>query len=55
MERSITTDETVTVWRDSSPAPAQWKTERQDAHRVEDDYRAAVADWQPQRPPSPVT
>jgi len=35
--------------------PAQWKTERQDAQRVEDDYRAAVADWKPQRPPSPVT
>jgi hypothetical protein len=35
--------------------PAQWKAERQDAQRVEDRYRAAVADWKPQRPPSRVT
>ncbi len=35
--------------------PAQWKTERQDAQRIEDDYRTAAADWKPQRPPSPVT
>ncbi len=35
--------------------PAQWTAERQDAQRVEDRYRAAVADWKPQRPPTPVT
>jgi len=35
--------------------PAQWKREREDAQRVEDAYRAFVDDWQPQRPPTPVT
>jgi hypothetical protein len=34
---------------------AQWKSERQDAQRVEETYRAAVADWKPQRPPTKVT
>jgi hypothetical protein len=29
---------------------AQWKTERAHAIRVEEHYRATVADWQPQRP-----
>jgi transposase len=33
--------------------PAQWKTERAHATRIEDQYRAAVAHWQPQRPPQP--
>ena len=35
--------------------PAQWKREREDAHRVEENYRAFVDDWQPHRPSTPVT
>ena len=30
--------------------PKQWKAERVHATGVEDEYRAAVANWQPQRP-----
>ncbi|MCA1680034.1 MAG: transposase [Actinobacteria bacterium] len=35
--------------------PAQWKTERKDAQHTEDRYRAAVADWKPQKPATPIT
>jgi hypothetical protein len=35
--------------------PAQWATEREAALQVEDRYRADVADWTPQRPPTEVT
>jgi transposase len=35
--------------------PAQWATEREVSQRIEDDYRAMVADWKPQRPASAVT
>jgi glycine/D-amino acid oxidase-like deaminating enzyme len=35
--------------------PAQRATERQIAQRIEDDYRAMVADWKPQKPASAVT
>jgi transposase len=35
--------------------PAQWATEREVAQRIEDDYRAAAADWKPQRPTSAIT
>jgi transposase len=35
--------------------PTQWKAERAQATSIEDQYRAAVANWQPQRPPSHVT
>jgi transposase len=35
--------------------PAQWATEREAALDIEERYRAAVADWRPERPPSPVT
>jgi hypothetical protein len=35
--------------------PAQWKTEHQDAQRIEDDYRTFVDDWKPERPPTKVT
>jgi transposase len=35
--------------------PARSKAERENAQRVEDAYRASIADWKPQRPPSPVT
>jgi transposase len=34
--------------------PTQWKTERATATRIEDDYRAKVANWQPQRPSAPT-
>jgi transposase len=34
--------------------PIQWKTERAQAIRVEDEYRAAVANWQSQRPALPT-
>jgi transposase len=33
---------------------AQWKAERVQAIRVEEDYRAARANWQPQRPAVPT-
>jgi transposase len=33
--------------------PAQWKAERAHATGIEDQYRAAAANWQPQRPPAP--
>ena len=33
--------------------PAQWKAERAQAQRVEEDYRAVVAGWQPERPSAP--
>jgi hypothetical protein len=33
---------------------AQWKAERVQAIRIEEDYCAAVADWQPQRPAVPT-
>ena len=35
--------------------PAQWATEREAALHIEERYEAFVADWKPQRPPSPVT
>jgi transposase len=35
--------------------PAQWKSEREEAKRIEDDYKATVADWQPQRPSVEIT
>jgi transposase len=42
----------------SAPAtpdiPAQWKAERVQALRSEEDYRTSVANWQPQRPPVPT-
>ena len=34
--------------------PAQWAAERAHAQTIEDRYRAAVADWQPQRPAAPT-
>ena len=34
---------------------AQWKREREDAQRVEENYRALVDDRQPHRPSTPVT
>jgi transposase len=33
---------------------AQWKAERAQAIRIEEDYRADVANWQPQRPAVPT-
>ncbi|MEA2184068.1 MAG: transposase, partial [Solirubrobacteraceae bacterium] len=33
---------------------AQWKAERAQAIRVEEDHRADVANWQPQRPAVPT-
>jgi hypothetical protein len=33
--------------------PAQWKAERVQAQRIEEDYRAVVAGWQPKRPSAP--
>jgi transposase len=42
----------------NSPAtpdtPSQWKAERAQAIRIEDQYRASVANWQPQRPSPPT-
>jgi transposase len=34
--------------------PSQWKAERAQAERIEQQYRATVADRQPQRPPAPT-
>jgi hypothetical protein len=34
--------------------PSQWTAERAPAQRIEQQYRAAVADWRPQRPPAPT-
>ena len=39
----------------TADTPAQWATERQAALHVEERYRAAVANWKPQRPPKPIT
>jgi transposase len=33
--------------------PSQWKAERAEATRIETQYRAATANWEPQRPPAP--